>query len=394
MILADRLRYFRGNVFDAMDRVKAAVAAAGQSIVDLSLGSADLPVAPHILSAIETSLRDPSTYGYQLFASTAAFRAAVATWYERRFGLPIDPEREVLTLIGSQEGTAHLPLAVMNPEEYALVLDPGYPSHVGGVYLAGGQVYPLPLRPENQFLPDLDAVPLRVREQAKLLILSYPHNPTTAVAPLTFFEAAVQFCDRHGIILVHDVPYGDLVFAGERAPSIFEVDRDRQVGIEFYSLSKSYNMGGFRIGFAIGRADCIGALRQVKSVIDFNQYAGILRGAIAALTGDQTCVQQTREIFRTRRDAFVQALGDHGWPVPLPAATMYVWAKLPPPWQQDSLGFCQSLVKATGIAAAPGSGFGQGGEGYVRFALVRDRPCLEIAAAQIAAFTLGEIPSR
>ncbi|WP_448514749.1 aminotransferase class I/II-fold pyridoxal phosphate-dependent enzyme, partial [Parathermosynechococcus lividus] len=172
MILADRLGYFRSNVFDAMDRVKATVAATGQAIVDLSLGSADLPVAPHILRAIEAALQDSSTYGYQLFASTAAFRAAVATWYERRFGLKVDPEREVLTLIGSQEGTAHLPLAVMNPCEYALVLDPGYPSHVGGVYLAGGQVYPLPLRAENQFLPDLEAVPLAVREQAKLLILS------------------------------------------------------------------------------------------------------------------------------------------------------------------------------------------------------------------------------
>ncbi|ATS18160.1 succinyldiaminopimelate aminotransferase [Parathermosynechococcus lividus PCC 6715] len=390
MILADRLGYFRSNVFDAMDRVKATVAATGQSIVDLSLGSADLPVAPHILRAIEAALQDPSTYGYQLFASTAAFRMAVATWYERRFGLKVDPEREVLTLIGSQEGTAHLPLAVMNPREYALVLDPGYPSHVGGVYLAGGQVYPLPLRAENQFLPDLEAVPLAVREQAKLLILSYPHNPTAAVAPLAFFEEAVTFCDRHGIILVHDFPYVDLVFDRERAPSIFEVDRDRQVGIEFYSLSKSYNMGGFRIGFAIGRADCIAGLRQVKSVIDFNQYAGILRGAIAALTEDQACVRQTCETFRTRRDAFVQALADHGWFVPLPPATMYVWAQLPPPWHQDSLGFCQSLVKATGIAAAPGSGFGQGGEGYVRFALVRDRPCLEIAAAHIAAFTLKE----
>lgn len=390
MILADRLAHFRSNVFDAMDRVKAAVAATGQSIVDLSLGSADLPVAPHILAAIETALRDPSTYGYQLFASTAAFRTAVARWYEQRFGLKVDPEREVLTLIGSQEGTAHFPLAVMNPQEYALVLDPGYPSHVGGVYLAGGQVYRLPLHADNQFLPDLEAVPATVREQAKLLVLSYPHNPTTAVAPLTFFEEAVAFCDRYGIILVHDFPYVDLVFDQERAPSIFEVDRDRQVGIEFYSLSKSYNMGGFRIGFAIGRADCIAALRQVKSVIDFNQYAGILRGAIAALTGDQSCVHQTRAIFRTRRDAFVQALRDHGWSVPLPPATMYVWAALPPPWHQDSLGFCQSLVKTTGIAAAPGSGFGQGGEGYVRFALVRDRSCLEIAAAQIAAFALEE----
>lgn len=387
MRLADRLRYFQGNVFDAMDRAKAAVAATGRPIVDLSLGSADLPVADHILAAIEASVRDAGTYGYQLFASTAAFRQAVATWFERRFGLRVDPEREVLTLIGSQEGTAHLPLAVMNPQEYALVLDPGYPSHAGGVYLAGGQVYPLPLRSEDHFLPDLAAIPLMVREQAKLLILSYPHNPTTAVAPLDFFKTAVKFCDRYGILLVHDFPYVDLVFDGERAPSIFEVDRDRQVGIEFYSLSKSYNMGGFRIGFAIGRADIIAALRQIKSVIDFNQYAGILRGAIAALTGDQTCVQQTREIFRQRRDAFVQALGDHGWPVPLPPATMYVWAQLPAPWQRDSLGFCQALVQATGIAAAPGSGFGEGGEGYVRFALVRDRPCLEVAAAQIAEFS-------
>jgi aspartate/methionine/tyrosine aminotransferase len=383
---ADRLSRLQSNVFADMDRAKAKARAAGQSVIDLSLGSSDLPTPPHILQTIAAALEDPSTHAYMLFQGTRDFRQAAADWYTQRFGISVDPETEVLALIGSQEGTAHFPLAILNPGDYALLLDPGYPSHTGGVYLAGGQLYPMPLTPENGFLPVFSHVPRTVLDQARMMVLSYPHNPTTAVAPLSFFQTAVEFCQRHGLVLVHDFPYVDLVFGSERAPSILQADPEKSVAIEFFTLSKSYNMGGFRVGYAIGNAQLIRALRQVKAMVDFNQYLGILRGGIAALRGPQDPVQQTVQTFRSRRDAFVAALGQIGWDVPTPQATMYVWAPLPPAWRQDSIGFCTQLVAQTGVAASPGAGFGAGGEGYVRFALVQDPEILRQAVVQIAEF--------
>jgi len=287
----------------------------------------------------------------------------------------------------------------------------GYPSHAGGVYLASGQIYPMPLTAENNFLPVLEDIPAPVLSQARMMVLSYPHNPTTAIAPLSFFQQAVAFCQQHNLVLVHDFPYVDLVFSSHPgqsneqnyqlpitnyqlpitnpksiAPSILQADPDKSVSIEFFTLSKSYNMGGFRIGYAIGNAKLIRALRQVKAAVDFNQYRGILTGAIAALTGDQIGVQHTVATFKQRRDAFISALNRIGWQVPTPAATMYVWAKLPQPWQQNSVDFCTRLVETTGVAASPGAGFGKSGEGYVRFALVHDPDILETAVERISVF--------
>ncbi len=387
MKLAHRLEPLQANVFADMDRAKARARAAGKEIIDLSLGSSDLPTAPFVLDAIAKALPDPSTHGYALFQSTQPLRQAIAAWYERKYGLAVDPETEVLPLIGSQEGTAHLPLAVLNPGEVALLLDPGYPSHAGGVYLAGGEIHALPLRAENQFLPDFSAIHADILERARLLVLSYPHNPTAAIAPLEFFVAAVEFCRQHQIVLVNDFPYADFVFPGSPpAPSIFQADRQRELGIEIYSFSKSYNMGGFRIGYAIGNADLIRGLRQVKAIVDFNQYRGIMRGAIAALEGDQAIVSETVRIFQARRDAFVAAMNASGWSVPSPDATMYIWAQLPEPWRDRSIEFCTRLVEATGVAVSPGAGFGATGEGYVRFALVREPAVLETAVARIAEF--------
>jgi aspartate/methionine/tyrosine aminotransferase len=384
--LADRLSAMQGNVFAEMDRAKAAARSRGQAIIDLSLGSSDLPVAGDILAAIEKNLRDPTTHGYLLFQGTRDFRVAAARWYGDRFGVAADPETEVLLLIGSQEGTGHLPLAILNPGDFALLLDPGYPSHAGGVYLAGGQVYGMPLREENEFLPVFDDIPPVVLSQAKMAILSYPHNPTTAIASLEFFQQAVAFCQAHNLVLVHDFPYADLYFEGMPPPSILQADPDKSVAIEFFTFSKSYNMGGFRIGFAVGNARLIQALRQVKTAIDFNQYRGILAGAIAALQSPPAIVRQTVQTFQRRRDAFVGAMHDIGWPVPNPAATMYVWAKLPPPWRDRSSDFCLQLVSEKGVAVSPGAGFGKMGEGYVRFALVRDPVILQEAVAKIARF--------
>lgn len=379
MEFAKRLEFLQVNVFADMDRAKARAIAAGRDLIDLSLGSSDLPAQAHVLEAIAESLSDPSTHGYLLFHGTQAFRKAAANWYTQKFGIPVDPETEVLPLIGSQEGTAHLPLAVLNPGDYALLLDPGYPSHAGGVYLASGQIYPMPLRAENGFLPVFEEIPGAVLAQSRMMVLSYPHNPTATIAPKSFFKAAVAFCQQHNLVLVHDFPYADLVFDDAVASSILVADPDKSVSIEFFTLSKSYNMGGFRIGYAIGNAQIIQALRQVKAAVDFNQYRGILNGAIAALTGPQTGVKAAVATFRQRRDAFISACKGMGWHFPTPAATMYIWAKLPEPWDKDSVRFCTHLVETTGVAASPGAGFGKAGEGYVRFALVHDPTVLETA---------------
>lgn len=387
MQFSNRLASLSSNVFADMDRAKATARASGQEIIDLSLGSSDLPASDSVIATIEKSLRDRSTHGYLLHYGTKSFREAVANGYQQRFGIAIDPETEVLQLIGSQEGTAHLPLAILNPGDFALLLDPGYPSHAGGVYLAGGQIYPMPLLAENQFLPIFADIPAEVLSQAKMMVLSYPHNPTTAIAPLSFFQKAVDFCRQHDLVLVHDFPYVDIIFAEDKSTvSVLQADPNKEISIEFFTFSKSYNMGGFRIGYAIGNADLIQALRRIKAVVDFNQYLGILNGAIEALTGEQTSVQKTVATFLTRRDAFVSSLNRIGWQVPTPEATMYVWAKLPEPWQNNSVEFCTKLVAATGVAVSPGAGFGKAGEGYVRFALVHEPDILEIAADRIAEF--------
>jgi aspartate/methionine/tyrosine aminotransferase len=386
MHLATRLQPLESNVFALMDRAKQLARSNGKDSIDLSLGSSDLPVSPRILDEIARSLQDPSTHGYLLFHGTHSFREAVAVWYEQKFGLAVDPETEVLPLIGSQEGTAHLPLAVLDPGDYALLLDPGYPSHAGGVILAGGQIYRMPLLAEHGFLPVFADVPAAIVQQARMMMLSYPHNPTTATADLAFFKEAVAFCQTHNIILVHDFPYVDLVFDGATAPSIFQADPQRTCTIEFFTLSKSYSMGGFRVGFAIGNAELIQGLRKVKSIVDFNQYQGILNGAAAALTSSQSEIDRIVTTFRQRRDVFIEALHQKGWQVPTPAATMYVWAYLPEPWRSDSVEFCKALVAQTGVCASPGSGFGPSGEGYVRFALVRDAMVLKTAVDRIASF--------
>jgi len=386
MQFATRLEPLQANVFADMDRAKTKAKAAGRDVIDLSLGSSDLPTQPHVLAAIAQSLHDPSTHGYLLFHGTQAFRQAAASWYTQKFGIAVDSETEVLPLIGSQEGTAHLPLAILNPGDFALLLDPGYPSHAGGVHLASGQIYRMPLKAENGFLPVLQDIPPHVLAQSRMMVLSYPHNPTTAIAPLSFFREAVAFCQQHDLVLVHDFPYVDLVFSETAVPSILQADPDKSVSIEFFTLSKSYNMGGFRVGYAIGNADLIRALRQVKAAVDFNQYQGILNGAIAALTGSQAGTQAAIETFRHRRDIFIAALAQIGWHVPMPKTALYVWAKLPEPWTTHSIKFCTDLVEATGVAASPGAGFGKSGEGYVRFALVHPPEILETAVSRIAQF--------
>lgn len=392
MEFARRLQSLTHNVFADMDEAKTNARNSGKEIIDLSLGSSDLPVAEETIKVIASSLPDSSTHGYLLHGGTKNFRVAVANWYQQKFNLAVDPETEVLQLIGSQEGTAHLPLAILNPGDTALLLDPGYPSHAGGVYLAGGSIYPMPLEAKNSFLPVLSDIPPSILSKSKMMVLSYPHNPTTAIAPLAFFEQAVDFCRQHNLVLVHDFPYVDLVFGNRErlAPSILQADPQKLVSIEFFTLSKSYNMGGFRIGYAIGNSSLIKALRQIKAVVDFNQYRGILDGAIAALASPPETIADTVKVFQERRDVLIAALQEIGWNVPLPPATMYVWAKLPEPWD-NSVDFCTKLVAQTGVALSPGAGFGQAGESYVRFALVRDSNTLRRATQKIRQFLRASV---
>jgi aspartate/methionine/tyrosine aminotransferase len=386
MQFADRLQSLGANVFADMDVAKAAAIQAGQDLIDLSLGSSDLPTEGFVLEAIAQALHDPTTHGYALFRNTRDFRVTAANWYERKFDITVDPDTEVLALIGSQEGTAHLPLALLNPGDFALLQDPGYPSHYGGVALASGQMYGMPLLAEHNFLPVFRDIPEPVLQAAKMMVLSYPHNPTAAIASLDFFIEAVQFCQQHDLALVHDFPYVDLVFDGSQPPSILQADRARQMAIEFFTMSKSYNMGGFRVGFAIGNADLIKALRQVKAAVDFNQYRGILRGAIVALEGDRAPIHKTVQTFKQRRDTMIKALAEIGWQVSTPSATMYIWARLPEKFASNSVQFCQDLVQATGVALSPGKGFGKSGAGYVRFALVHPPEVLQAAAKRIGEF--------
>ncbi|NJK64489.1 MAG: LL-diaminopimelate aminotransferase [Synechococcaceae cyanobacterium SM2_3_1] len=393
MQFADRLLPLQANVFHQMDAAKHQARQAGREIIDLSIGSSDLSPPTEALQVIKTSLEDAQTHGYTLFQGTRDFRQACAQWYERKFGLGVDADTEVLPLIGSQEGTAIAPLALLNPGDGAFLTDPCYPSHLGGVSLANGRVFRLPLRAEQAFLPMLAQIPESQRQQAKIMVLSYPHNPTSATAPLSFWEEALAFCTAHDLVLVHDFPYVDWVFEGEAAVSVLQVDRQKQRSVECFSMSKSFHMGGFRVGFAIGNAQILQAMGQVRAVLNFNQNLAILRGATAALQGSEDFVSQALQIYRQRRDVCVQALQEIGWQVPTPKATMYLWMPLPPGFSGSAVEFCVKLVRDTGVALAPGSGFGAEGEGYVRLALVRDELILKTAVEFMGSFLSKTISS-
>ena len=373
------------SVFAIMDRAKARRRASGREVIDLSIGSSDLPVPDRALVALREAIPDRSTHGYCLHAGTRPLREAAVAWYAQRYGVALDPDREALTLIGAQEGFAHLLLAVTDPGDAVLLPEPGYPSWFGAVALAGLERVALPLREERDFLPDLEAVPEDVAERARVLVLSYPGNPTAATAPAGFFREALAYCERHDLLLVHDFPYVDLVFGSEPAPSVLAVPGGRERAVELYSFSKSFHMAGFRIGFALGAEPAIAALAKVKNAVDFNAWSGIQRAAVAALAQPRERVRADAEIYRTRRDALVDALRTHGVPTRLPGASMYVWTRLPN-GESDSTAFAVELIEATGVAVAPGIGFGDAGEGWMRLALVREPDVLSEAAARIGRF--------
>jgi aspartate/methionine/tyrosine aminotransferase len=310
---------------------------------------------------------------------------AIARWYHQKFRVTLDPADEVLPLIGSKEGISHLSLAFLNHDDIALVPNPTYPVHFNGVVLAGGILYNLPIHAETHYLPDFQAVPRSVLKQAKMLFLSYPHNPTTALADLKFFRQVIEWARTHRIIVVHDFAYSDFVFEGPRAPSLLEVEGAREVSVEFHTVSKSYSLPGLRLGFAVGNRDVLASLAKTKSYIDFGIFRAIQWAAIAALTGPQEYVQWAVDTYRKRRDVFIQGLRRVGWEIPPPKSTFYVWAKLPLKFSAlTSLEFATLLVQEAGVVAAPGSGFGEYGEGFIRFALVERESRLQEAVERIA----------
>ena len=373
------------SVFDTLDRAKARARRAGKEIIDLSIGSSDVAPPAVALKALRDATYRPETYGYCLFSGTEPLRRAVSNWTARRFSWVPDPETQVLSLIGSQEGLAHLLFATTDPGDLILAPDPGYPSYYGAMMLAGLELARMPLLEENGYLPDLNAVPAETARRAKVMILSYPNNPTAATAPEAFLQEAITFCLEHGILLIHDFPYADMVYGDYRAPSVLTQPGALGTAVELYSASKSFHMGGFRIGWAVGNADALSALAKVKGAVDFNQYLGIQAAAVAALESAEADVKRAAKTFQTRRDALVETLNAAGWPTPLPQASMYVWTRLPRGYP-DSFSFALTLTEATGVCVAPGRAFGEQGEGYVRFALVREPEVLARAAARIQTF--------
>jgi aspartate/methionine/tyrosine aminotransferase len=373
------------SVFNTMDRAKHVARRKGLELVDLSIGSSDVAPPEVALQALREATYDPDTYGYCLFSRTQPLRHAAAAWFSKRFDRVLDPETQVLPLIGSQEGFANLLFAVTDPGDVILCPDPGYPSYFGAIALAGLQMVTMPLLEENGFLPDLSAITTQDATRARVMVLSYPNNPTAAVAPEAFFKEAIDFCHAHDILLMHDFPYVDMTYGDYRAPSVLALPGGLETAVELYSCSKSFHMGGFRIGWAAGHADVIAALVQVKGAVDFNQYLGIQRAAVASLEGAQAEAREAARVFEARRDALVRTLNASGWPAPLPQASMYVWTRLPEGFE-DSFGFCVRLAEETGVCLAPGRAFGERGEGYVRFALVREPEAMRRAVARVRSF--------
>jgi LL-diaminopimelate aminotransferase len=374
---AARLKQIPPYLFKEIDEKKDAVRARGVDIIDLGVGDPDLPTPGFIIDKLRKAVQDPSTHRYPLYSGMNLFREAVARWYKRRFGVELDPETEILTLIGSKEGLAHLPLGLNDPEDLNLITSPAYPVYQMGSLFAGAYSHFLPLLRENAFLPDLEHVePLAARD-AKLLFFNYPNNPTGAVADQEFFAQVVDFCREHKIIAVHDAAYTEVAFDGFKPLSFLEVPGAKDLGVEFHSLSKTYNMTGWRLGMAVGNREVLSALGKIKSNIDSGAFNAIQIAGIAALDSDQRCVAENCRIYQERRDLLVGGLKKLGYDVDLPRATFYVWLAVPP--GMTSMSFAGHLLEKAGLVTVPGIGFGAPGEGYVRLALTVTRPHLEEA---------------
>ncbi|MDP3722008.1 MAG: LL-diaminopimelate aminotransferase [Candidatus Omnitrophota bacterium] len=378
---ADRLKQLPPYLFVEIDRAKRRLQAEGKDVIDLGVGDPDLPTPPHILAELKRAVDEPANHRYSFTEGISALREAIARWYARRFGVSLDPQTEVLPLLGSKEGLAHLPLALVNPGDVVLVPDPCYPPYRSGAILAGAEIVSLPLVEDNRFFPDLGAISQKAARRAKLLFLNYPNNPTAAIATTEQFQEAINFAKEYGWIVAHDAAYSEIAFDGYRPMSFLQLPEAKAIGVEFHSLSKTYNMTGWRIGWACGNAQVIAALAQVKTNLDSGIFQPIQWAGIAALDGDQGALQQHVTTYVQRRDLLVDGLATSGWRLPKPTASFYVWARVPT--QEPSMAFAARLLECAQVVVTPGVGFGPSGEGYVRFSLTAPTERIQEAVDRI-----------
>jgi LL-diaminopimelate aminotransferase len=379
--LAGRFSNFPAYPLADVPQIKRELKARGVDVIDLGAGDADLSPPPAAIAALTEAVTHPEMSRYPFQLGLPAFREAVSAWMQRRFGVQMDAYREILPLVGSKEGIAHIAFAYVGAGDVTVFPDPGYQPYIGGTLLAGGEPYPVALRPENDFLIPLDEIPGDIARRTRILYLNYPNNPTAAIAPRAYLDSAVRFCHEHGTLLVYDNAYSEIAFDGYRPPSIFEIDGAREVAVEFHSFSKTYNMTGWRIGWAAGGADAIAALARVKSFVDTGQFLAVQAAATAALASWESWVPGNVQAFRDRRDALADALTAGGIPASSPAATMYLWVPVPGGVSEP---FARRALMEQGVVIMPGAALGAGGEGFFRAALTQPPERLREAAARLS----------
>ncbi|MBB6453134.1 hypothetical protein HNQ94_001582 [Salirhabdus euzebyi] len=379
MTLSHKMNQFKPSIFNELSHYKKRKEKEGNEIFDLSIGSPDLPPPSFVMDELAKGVQDPSQYGYSL-TGIDAFHQSVAVYYKKAYEVQLQADQEVLMVMGSQDGLVHLPMVIVNPGDMVLVPDPGYTAYDAGIALADAQSYSMPLREENHFLPDLDAIPEVIREKAKLMILNFPGNPVPAVATKDFFEKVVQFAKKYNIVVLHDFAYSELYY-GKRPISFLSIEGAKEVGIEFNSLSKSFNMAGCRIGYIVGNSTIVDGLNRLKSNLDYGVFLPIQQAAIKALQNASDFSEELRSVYKRRRDVFVKSLKELGWNVDIPQASMFVWAKIPK--QLRSTDFTFRLMDETGIVVVPGYAFGKEGEDYVRIALTQDESVLLRAVSKL-----------
>jgi LL-diaminopimelate aminotransferase len=367
---AERLRTLPPYVFARLDELKARVREQGIDLIDLGMGNPDGPAPRPVIEAAIAAFDQASNHGYPPFEGTTGFRRSITQWYKRRYNVDLDPDGEALPLLGSKEGLTHLALAYVNPGDLVLVPSPAYPPHFRGPAIAGAEIHSLILKPENDWLIDLAAIPDPVAERAKILYFNYPSNPTAAIAPREFFVEMVEFARRWNILLVHDLCYAELAFDGYQPTSLLEIPGGKEVGVEFHTLSKTYNMAGWRVGFVVGNRHVIQGLRTLKTNLDYGLFSVLQTAAETALNLPDSYLQTVQDRYRTRRDFLIAGLAELGWDVPKTMATMYLW--IPCPVGVGSTDFALKLLQETGVVVTPGNAFGVGGEGYVRVSLIAE----------------------
>ncbi len=360
-------------VLATVDALKRELRQKGEDIIDMGMGNPDIPTPKHIVKKLIEASKNGRNHRYSASAGIPKLRLAISDWYKRRFNVDIDPDQEAIATMGVKEGVSHLILATIGAGDVVFVPNPTYAIHPFSVIIAGGDIRSIPIGPDRDFIDDLITASKQTLPNPKMLIISYPHNPTTTVVDLKFFEKIVRFCRERNIMVVHDFAYADIVFDGYEPPSFLQVPGAKKIGVEFYSLSKSYSMPGWRVGFCVGNKDMIAALKRIKSYLDYGMFQPIQIASIIALNGPYDCVQEIAETYRQRRDALVDGLDRIGWHIEKPKATMFVWARIPEQYRKmGSVEFAKMLIKTAKVAVSPGMGFGEYGDEYVRFALVEN----------------------